>query len=193
MGLVHPSPPARPYLRRVDLGLTRILPIINICHMKLSEGVEWALHCTWMMAGASSPEPLSTRRLAEFYDLPAPYLAKVLNSLVRAGVLTATSGPRGGFRLARPASEITAADVVEAVEGRGQLFSCTEIRQRGPLPLTRAACRIPCGISRLMDRAERAWRAELASTTLEELVGTSGVGATERVSRWLGSPQQKQA
>ena len=102
--------------------------------MKLSEGVEWALHCTWTLAAAPASEPLSTRRLAEFYDLPAPYLAKVLNSLVRAGVLTATSGPRGGFRLAKPADEITAAEVLEAVEGRGQLFSCTEIRQRGPVP-----------------------------------------------------------
>ena len=104
--------------------------------MKLSERVEWALHCTWTLAAAPTAGPLSTRRLAEFYDLPAPYLAKVLNSLVRAGVLTATSGPRGGFRLAKPATEITAAEVLEAVEGRSQLFSCTEIRQRGPVPLT---------------------------------------------------------
>jgi Rrf2 family protein len=161
--------------------------------MRLSERVEWALHCTWMLAAAPSAEPLSTRRLAEFYDLPAPYLAKVLNSLVRAGVLTAISGPRGGFRLARPASEITAAEVLEAVEGRGQLFSCTEIRQRGPLPLTRAACRTPCGISRLMDRAERAWRTELAATTIADLVGASGVGAPERLSRWLETPKRNEA
>src|SRR5665213_525180 len=104
--------------------------------MKMSKGVEWALHCAWTLAAADSGEALSAWRLAEFYDLPAPYLAKVLNSLVRAGVLSATTGPQGGFRLARPAAEITAAEVVEAVEGRGQLFSCTEIRQRGPLPLT---------------------------------------------------------
>ena len=69
--------------------------------MNLSERVEWALHRTWMLAAVPSVGSLSTRRLAEFYDPPAPYLAKVLNSLVRAGVLTATSGPRGGFRLAR--------------------------------------------------------------------------------------------
>jgi Rrf2 family protein len=158
--------------------------------MKLSERVEWALHCTWTLAAASSTGPLSTRRLAEFYDLPAPYLAKVLNSLVRAGVLTATSGPRGGFRLARPATEITAAEVLEAVEGRGQLFTCTEIRQRGPVPLTGAACRRPCGIARLMDRAEQAWRNELAATTIADLVGTSGVGAPDRLSRWLEIAEQ---
>jgi Rrf2 family protein len=159
--------------------------------MKLSEGVEWALHCTWTLAAVPSAEPLSTRRLAEFYDLPAPYLAKFLNALVRAGVLTATSGPKGGFRLARPASEITAAEVVEAVEGRGHLFSCTEIRQRGPVPLTGAACRTQCGISRLMDRAERAWRAELESTTIADLVESSGVGAPLRISGWLESAKQR--
>jgi Rrf2 family protein len=161
--------------------------------MKLSERVEWALHCTWTLAAAPTSVPLSTRRLAEFYDLPAPYLAKVLNSLVRAGVLTATSGPRGGFRLAKPADEITAAEVLEAVEGRGQLFSCTEIRQRGPVPLTEAACRTPCGIARLMDRAERAWRNELAATTIADLVGASGVGAPKRVSRWLTALEQNEA
>ena len=161
--------------------------------MKLSERVEWALHCTWTLAAAPSAEPLSTRRLAEFYDLPAPYLAKVLNTLVRAGVLTATSGPRGGFRLARPASEITAGEVLNAVEGRGQLFNCTEIRQRGPVPLTGAACRTPCGIARLMDRAERAWRTELEATTIADLVGTSGVGAPGRISRWLEATEQNEA
>jgi Rrf2 family protein len=160
--------------------------------MKLSKGVEWALHCTWTLAAAPSTEPISTRRLAEFYDLPGPYLAKVLSSLVRAGVLTATSGPRGGFRLARPADEITAAEVVEAVEGRGQLFSCTEIRQRGPVPLTGAACRMPCGISRLMDRAERAWRNELAATSIADLVGTKGVGAPGRMSKWLETTAQNE-
>jgi Rrf2 family protein len=161
--------------------------------MKLSERVEWALHCTWTLAAAPSAEPLSTRRLAEFYDLPAPYLAKVLNSLVRGGVLTATTGPRGGFRLARAADTITAAEVLEAVEGRGQLFSCTEIRQRGPVPVTGAACKTPCGIARLMDRAERAWRSELAATTIADLVGTSGVGAPERLSRWLETLDENEA
>jgi Rrf2 family protein len=161
--------------------------------MKLSERVEWALHCTWTLAAAPNGEPLSTRRLAEFYDLPAPYLAKVLSALVHAGILIGTSGPSGGFRLARPASEITAADVLEAVEGRGQLFTCTEIRQRGPVPLTGAACRTPCGIARLMDRAERAWRSELVATTIADLVGMSGVGAPGRMSKWLEATAQNEA
>jgi Rrf2 family protein len=153
--------------------------------MRLPEGVEWALHCTWLLTFTPRGDALATRRLAEFFDLPDAYLAKMLAALVRAGVLSATSGPRGGFRLARPAEEITVAEVVEAVEGKGDMFRCLEIRQRGPVPLTGAACRRPCGIAQVMNRAERAWWKELSATTVADLVESSGVGATHRVNTWL--------
>jgi DNA-binding IscR family transcriptional regulator len=100
---------------------------------------------------------------------------------------SAASGPRGGFRLAHPPEAITVAQVVEAVEGQGPLFHCMEIRQRGPVPLTGAACRKPCGIADVMHRAERAWRKELAATTIADLAETSGIGAVTRVSTWLAT------
>lgn len=153
--------------------------------MRLPEGVEWALHCTWLLTFTRDRDPLPARRLAEFYALPEAYLAKLLKALVRADLLSAASGPRGGFRLARPPGDITVADIVEAVEGPSPLFHCTEIRQRGPVPLTGAACRRPCGIAQVMDRAESAWRAELAATTIADLVETSGIGAVTRVTSWL--------
>ena len=149
--------------------------------------MEWALRCTWLLTFARDDDALPARRLAEFYGLPEAYLAKLLKTLVRAGLLGSASGPRGGFRLARPPEEITVADVVAAVEGPGPLFHCTEIRQRGPVPLTAAACRQPCGIAQVMSRAERAWRNELAATTIADLVKTSGVGAVTRVSAWLAA------
>ena len=59
----------------------------------------------------------------------------------RAGVLETVKGPRGGYRLARPAAEITVLDVVEAIDGDEPAFRCTEIRRRGP---TRGAgARVP--------------------------------------------------
>jgi Rrf2 family protein len=155
--------------------------------MRLPEGAEWALHCTWLLTFARDGDALPARRVAEFYGLPEAYLAKLLKALVRAGLLTAASGPRGGFRLGRPPETITVADVIEAVEGPGPLFHCTEIRQRGPVPLTGAACRTPCGIAQVMHRAETAWRQEMAATTIADLVETSGIGAASRVSTWLAA------
>src|SRR5579875_2565563 len=132
--------------------------------MRLPEGVEWALHSAWLLALVPDDGALPARRLAEVYDLPQPYLAKILKSLVSAGVLTAVSGPRGGFRLARVPEEISVLDIVEALEGRTQVFRCAEIRQRGPAPLTGEACRRPCGIATVMYDAETEWRAGLAGS-----------------------------
>ncbi|HEU4542750.1 MAG TPA: Rrf2 family transcriptional regulator [Jiangellaceae bacterium] len=160
--------------------------------MSLSEGVEWSLHCAWLLTHVRPGEALSSRRMAEFYGLPSAYLPKLLKSLVRAGILDATTGPRGGFRLARPAGDITVLDIMEAVEGRGPLFQCTEIRQRGPAPVSKADCRRPCGIAKVMHDAERAWRAQLAATTVADLANQASSGSDSRARRWLESlPERK--
>ena len=61
------------------------------------------------------------RDLAERAQLPAPFLAKVLQRLALAGVLRSRKGKAGGFVLGRPASEITLADVLLALEGKDDL------------------------------------------------------------------------
>ena len=59
----------------------------------------------------------------------------------------------------------------QAVEGRERAFRCGEIRQRGPGAVEGSpSYRRPCGIARTMWRAEDAWRAELAATTIADLV-----------------------
>jgi Rrf2 family protein len=58
------------------------------------------------------------RDLAREVGVPPHYLSKVLATLARAGVLTASRGVRGGYRLARPASEITLLEVLEPIEGK---------------------------------------------------------------------------
>ena len=67
--------------------------------MRTSQGVEWALHACLNLSWLDAPAPTGT--LAAFYDLPPAYLNKQLQALVRAGILTSTPGPRGGFQLAR--------------------------------------------------------------------------------------------
>jgi Rrf2 family protein len=148
--------------------------------MRLSEGVEWAIHCTTVLAVLPPDRTLSAARLAEYHGVAAPYLAKHLQALVRAGVLESVPGPRGGFRIARPADEITALEVVEAIDGGEPSFTCTEIRRRGPTALPAREYRVPCAIHVVMDRADAAWRAELRAVTIADLVREAMAGAPPR-------------
>ena len=156
--------------------------------MKLSQGVEWALHCTLMLAQAEEGTVAPRRTLAGFFDLPEAYLAKHLKSLVQAGILTATSGPRGGFRLARPATRITVLDVVEAIEGTAPPFICAEIRQRGACAVPAEKCTAPCPVARVMHDAERAWRQSLRSVTLAALSDQLPNTSRDRTRAWIKDP-----
>jgi Rrf2 family protein len=138
--------------------------------MRLGDGVEWALHCCTVLAVVPSDEALPAAKLAEFHGVPPAYLAKHLQALSRAGITDSVPGKRGGYRLARPAAEITLLDVVDAVEGTDPVFRCTEIRQRGPASLPVSEYRAACTITVAMRRAEAAYRAELRSQSVLDLV-----------------------
>jgi Rrf2 family protein len=138
--------------------------------MKLSEGIEWGLHCATLVAVLPPDASLPASRLAEYHGVPGAYLAKHLQALSRAGILESLPGPSGGYRLARPAAEITVLDVVEAIDGTSPAFTCAEIRRRGPAAVPAREYELPCSIHAAMDRADVAWRAELRATTLADLV-----------------------
>lgn len=138
--------------------------------MKLSDGVEWGIHVTTILAVLPPESALPTARLAEFHGVPGAYLAKHLQALSRSGILESVHGPRGGYRLARPAAQITVLDVVEAIDGTEPAFRCTEIRRRGPAAQPAAAYPLPCGIHRVMTSADAVWRASLRAVTVADLV-----------------------
>lgn len=148
--------------------------------MKLPGSTEWVLHCATSLAQLDSGATASAARLARYYDLPAPYLAKQLKALVRAGLLTATTGPRGGFRLARPASRITLLELVEAVDGTSPPYECREIRQRGRGALPAEECRRTCVLAEKMADAHEAWRRSLAGVTLADILDTLPPSAPSR-------------
>ena len=160
--------------------------------MKLSEGVEWGLHCAVLLLAVLPPGralPAGPARPSST-GCPAAYLAKHLQAMSRAGILESVAGPRGGYRLARPAAEITILDVVEAIDGVEPAFRCTEIRRRGP---SRApGPRVPRSRARStpsMNRADEAWRDELRDTTVADLVDAVARDASpkglEKGADWL--------
>jgi Rrf2 family protein len=114
-------------------------------------------------------ETLPAAALAEAHGVSGSYLLKHLKALVGEGVLESVPGPHGGYRLARAPEKITLLDVVLAVEGRRPAFRCMEIRQRGPVKLPAEVYVRPCGISAAMLRAERAYRAALAETSIADI------------------------
>lgn len=136
----------------------------------MSEGVEWTLHCCTVLATLPSDQALPAAKLAELHDVAPAYLAKHLQAAAAAGIVESVAGPRGGYRLARPPAEVSLLDVVQAVDGDQTAFRCSEIRQQGPVVGPPSAYRRACGIARAMWRAEEAWRAELAGTTIADLV-----------------------
>src|SRR5690349_14511776 len=138
--------------------------------VKLSEGVEWGLHCAAVLAAVPPGSALPAGRLAEFHGVPTAYLAKHLQAMSRAGLLESVPGPRGGYRLARPADTISLLDVVEAIDGRVPAFRCTEIRQRGPAGGPAREYRVQCAIHAAMNRADDAWRNELRAVSIADIV-----------------------
>lgn len=159
--------------------------------MKISGGVEWALHCCVVLTSAEEPVPAA--RLAQLHDVSPSYLAKQLQALSRAGLVRSLQGNAGGYTLTRSPAEISVLDVVEAVDGPGPAFVCTEIRQRGPLAASPEACTGPCAITRAMAGAETAWRNALRSVSVADLardvVSDYGPDALASIGRWLSTDQ----
>jgi Rrf2 family protein len=92
--------------------------------MKLTLASSYALHALMEMAGQGEGAlPAASHLTARARGLPERFLLKVLQPLVRAGILNSTKGPNGGYRLARPTAKVTLLEVVEAVDGpiRGQV------------------------------------------------------------------------
>lgn len=138
--------------------------------MKLSDGVEQAIHCVGMLSGLSEGGVLSAAALAEFHGVSTSYLLKHMQALSGAGLVATVPGPKGGYRLAKTPEEITLLDIVLAVEGPAPAFRCAEIRQRGPNPLPGRYFTKPCGINAAMLKAEKAYRAELAKATMASIL-----------------------
>mgnify|MGYP001440956389 FL=1 len=138
--------------------------------MKLSEGVEAAIHCAALLAGLEDDATIPGAALAAQFGLSPSYLLKHLNALTAARILESVPGPAGGYRLARGAETISLLDIVLAVEGPQPAFRCCEIRRGGPVKLPASAYVKPCGINAAMLRAEKAYRAALAAERLSDIV-----------------------
>lgn len=103
--------------------------------------------------------------LAEISGLPMPTASKILKRLAKGQLITAQRGASGGYRLARPASEITIAQIIESMDGPIAITDCSD----GSL---RDGCKIQslCPMSNGWNKVNVAMRKALSSVSLSEMV-----------------------
>ncbi|MBM3801509.1 MAG: Rrf2 family transcriptional regulator [Acidimicrobiia bacterium] len=92
--------------------------------LKLSKKVDYGLMSLMHLAQSARRSSWSAREIAENYRIPLELLAKILQKLVQKGLLVSHPGTHGGYSLSRPAAHITAAEVIEAIEGPLFLTNC---------------------------------------------------------------------
>ncbi len=103
----------------------------------------------------------SAREIASEYRIPPALMAKLLQRLVRKGLVSSHHGTKGGYQIARPPSTITLKDVIEAIEGPMALIECRDPRK--------GECAQYCGctIQRPL---------QVVQQRIEELLGQTTVG-----------------
>jgi Rrf2 family protein len=92
--------------------------------MQLSRAGEYAVRAMLHLAAMEDKGVSQISVISRTWDVPESFLRKILNSLVKARLVISTRGTGGGFRLVKPASEITLLDVFEAIEGKVYLNHC---------------------------------------------------------------------
>ena len=85
--------------------------------MRISAKVDYAVRAMCELAAHRADVPLKAEQIASAQEIPLSFLENILVDLRRAGFVRSLRGQVGGYRMAKPAEEITIADIIRAVEG----------------------------------------------------------------------------
>jgi Rrf2 family protein len=85
--------------------------------VRISAKADYAVRAVVELAAATGEKPVKAERLATAQGIPLNFLENILGELRHAGIVRSHRGAEGGFRLAKPADQLTVADVIRAVEG----------------------------------------------------------------------------
>jgi len=129
--------------------------------MRLSLHTDLSLRLLVFLAANVDGKPIGAVRIAARFKVSGHHMQKVAQTLRRLGYVISKSGRQGGMTLARPAEAVRVGDVIEALEGRGQLADC----RRGPCLFHGA-----CALKVALDRAERGFIDELRRYTIADVV-----------------------
>ena len=127
--------------------------------MKISKKTQYGLRAMVFLAEKKKGEIFSLKEISEKESIPFSFLEKIFLRLEKSGVLKSRKGVKGGYCLSQPASKITVAGVMKALEGKISLVDCSFCRQ------TRR-CRAKNAWKKIQESLNKALR----SITLKDLI-----------------------
>ena len=127
----------------------------------ISQTVEYALRAIFTIAQHEG-QPCTSRQISEITQVPAPYLSKLMQGLVRAGIASSRRGLHGGFVLARETDELTILEVIDAVEPFKRIHTC-------PLGIKSHGSTL-CPLHRRLDQAMAMVEEQFRCTTVAEVL-----------------------
>jgi Rrf2 family protein len=150
--------------------------------MRVSAKVDYAVRAAVELAAAESP-PLKGEAISQAQEIPLKFLENILAELRHAGLVRSQRGIEGGYWLARPAEEITLADVIRAVEG-----PLASVRGSSPETLAYGGTAAPLGKLWVAVRANL--RAVLETVTLADVASGELPGLIDELTTdpavWAG-------
>lgn len=138
---------------------------------RVSEAVALALHSTSILAEYDGGKLLSNQELAKMQNASKNHLSKVLQRLVRVGIVASTRGPGGGFKLAKAPEKITLLEVYEAIEGSMDVTGCLFEK-----PVCTGGS---CLLGNLINDLEKQTKDYLGNTTMKDVVKTFHIDLPE--------------
>ena len=131
--------------------------------MRISVKTDYAIRAAAELASMGAEAPVTADRIARAQGIPVKFLLNILSELSRSRIVRGYRGANGGFALARPAEQITLADIIRAVEG-----PLANVHESRPEELTYSGASEPLRDVWIAVRASL--RSVLESVTLADLV-----------------------
>ena len=135
--------------------------------MNVSTKSEYGLRALIYLASCQEGKAIPAREIAEKWKVPIKYLEQILKALKDGGIVEGQVGVAGGYRLTRPASMITAGEVIRILDGRLAPMGCVSTYDYEPCEFEPA-----CGLKMLWARTRTAMLAVLDQTTIADLALT---------------------
>ncbi|MEA1887337.1 MAG: Rrf2 family transcriptional regulator [Bacteroidota bacterium] len=137
----------------------------------LSITSKYGIRATVYIAGKSKKgEKIGIKKISEDLDLPMPFLAKILQQLVKKKILVSSKGPHGGFCIAREPKDIYLIEVVKAIDGEDVFHRCVLYNENcASFEKNRTPCILHVDYVKARDKIEKLFKTK----TVQNLVNVA--------------------